>query len=149
MIINENYIEFLISFWRNVPVVNTKLYRFSTRIDTWVNCSPCCKLKCLIVNVLRYCTLKFWLLIDKLKVHATSGSGAGVTSFGRSLLSGGSLLSGFTSSHKKLTLIFFFGGGGSLLSELYGMSFILISQEEKIKHSLETFWKGEKCRRWF
>ena len=28
-----------------------------------------------------------------------------VTTFGRSLLSGGSLLSGFTSSHKKLTLI--------------------------------------------
>ena len=29
MIIDENYIEFLISIWRNVPVVNTKLYRFT------------------------------------------------------------------------------------------------------------------------
>ena len=91
MIIDENYIEFLISIWRNVPIVNTKLYRFSTHIAIWVNCSPCCKLKCLIVNVLRYCTLKFWLLIDKLKVHATSGSGAGVTTFWRSLFSGESL----------------------------------------------------------
>ena len=36
---------------------------------------------------------------------------------------GGSLLSGFTSSHKKLTLISGLATfGGSLLSELYGMS---------------------------
>ena len=41
-----------------------------------------------------------------------SGSGAGVTTFGRSLLSGGSLLSGFTSSHKKIDVNF----GGLLLS---------------------------------
>ena len=29
MIIDKNYIEFLISIRRNVPVVNTKLYRFT------------------------------------------------------------------------------------------------------------------------
>ena len=72
----------------------------------------------------------FWLLIDKLKVYgtqfekklglATFGSGWGgrvVTTFGRSLLSG------FTSSHKKLPLI---SGGyyfrGWLLLELYGIA---------------------------
>ena len=37
MLINENYIEFSISIWRNVPVVNTKLYRFSSYIATSVN----------------------------------------------------------------------------------------------------------------
>ena len=29
MLIDENYIEFSISIWRNVPVVNTKLCRFT------------------------------------------------------------------------------------------------------------------------
>ena len=72
------------------------------------------------MNVLRNCTLKFWLLIDKLKVYGirftTFGSG-GDRYFRRGrFFRGGSLFSDFTSSHKKIDVNF----GGSLLSELYG-----------------------------
>ena len=67
MLIGENYIEFSISIWRNVPVVNTKLCRFTvvlTSLHQWTDvkdewghkASPCCKLKCLIVNNLWHCT---------------------------------------------------------------------------------------------
>ena len=78
------------------------------------------------MNVLRYCTLKFWLLIDKLNVYGIQftifGSRGGRYFRGGSplsaglLLSGGSLISGFTSSHQKIDLNF----GGSLLSGLFG-----------------------------
>ena len=76
-------------------------------------------------NILLY--IKIWLLIDKLKVYgiqlkklglATSWGGVSLLSGGRYFRGvatfGGSLLSGFTSGHKKLTL---FSGGS--LSELY------------------------------
>ena len=48
-----------------------------------------------------------------------------VTTFGRSLLSGGSLLSGFTSRLKKLTLI----SGGATLGGRYYRNFTVIKQE--------------------
>ena len=78
------------------------------------------------MNVLRNCTLKFWLLIDKLKVYGirftTFGSGGGGYFLGGSLFSaglllsgGGSLFSDLTSSHKKIDVNF----GASLLWELY------------------------------
>ena len=67
MLIDENYIEFSISIWRHIPVVNTKLWRFTvvlTSLHRWTDvkdewghkASPCCKLKCLFVNNLGYCT---------------------------------------------------------------------------------------------
>ena len=54
----------------------------------------------------------FDLLIDKLMIYGilfkkndfTIFGGGRVATFGRSILSGGSLLSGFTSGHKKLSL---------------------------------------------
>ena len=68
------------------------------------------------MNVLRNCTLKFWLLIDKLKVYGirftTFGSGGGRYFRGGSLFSAGLLLSGggryfrtLLAATKKLTLI--------------------------------------------
>ena len=132
MLIDENYIEFSIWIWRNVPVVNTKLCRFTvvlTSLHQWTDVkderghktSPCCKLRCLIVNILWHSTnillyIKIWLLIDKLKVYgiqlkklglATSWGG-GRRYFREVATFGGSLLLGFTSGHKKLTL---FSGG--------------------------------------
>ena len=67
MLIDENYIECSISIWRNVPVVNTKLCRFTavlTSLHQWTDvkdewghkAAPCCKLKYLIVNILWHCT---------------------------------------------------------------------------------------------
>ena len=139
MLIDENYIEFSISIWRNVPVVNTKLCRFTvvvTSLHQWTDvkdewghkAAPCCKLKYLIVNILWHCTnillyIKFWLLIDKLKVYGILFKKLGLATFwwgvaifGRSLLSGGGSLPlggryfrhEFTSGHKKLTS---FSGG--------------------------------------
>ena len=134
--INKNYIEFSISIWRNVPVVNTKLCRITvvvTSLHQWTDAkdewghkaSPCCKLKCPFENNLwhyttYYCTLKFWPLIDKLKVYGIQFNKLGLATFwgegGGSLL-WGPLLSGFTSGQKKIDVNF----GGSLLSKLYGM----------------------------
>ena len=147
MLIDENYIEFSISIWRNVPVVNTKLCRFTvvvTSLHQWTDvkdewghkAAPCCKLKYLIVNILWHCTnillyIKFWLLIDKLKVYGILFKKLGLATFwwgvaifGRSLLSGGGvatfggpLLSAWIYQRpQKIDVIF----GGSLLSELYG-----------------------------
>ena len=60
----ENYIEFLISIWRNVPVVKDEWWHK----EVVVNESA---LSWTIFDTARtyYCTLKFWLLIDKLKVY--------------------------------------------------------------------------------
>ena len=60
------------------------------------------------MNVLRYCTLKFWLLIDKLKVYGTQ-----FTTFGSG---GGRYFRALLAATKKIEVNF----GGSLLSELYG-----------------------------
>ena len=124
MLIDENYIEFSISIWRNVPVVNTKLCRFTvvvTSLHQWTDvkdewghkASPCCKLKCLIVNILWHCTnILFYIkiltidwqikgiryTIQKTWSRYFLGGGGGVATFG------GPLLSGFTSGHKKLML---------------------------------------------
>ena len=148
MLIDENYIEFSISFWRNVPVVNTKLCRFTvvfTLLHHWTdakdewgqNASPSCKLKCLIVNILWHCTnillyIKI-LTIDWqingirytiLKTWSRYFLGGGVATFGRSLLSG------FTSGHKNWR---YFRGvatfGRSILSELYGSTFFMFNNK--------------------
>ena len=116
MLIDENYVEFSISIWRNVPVVNRKLCRF-TVVVTWLHqwtdakdewghkASPCCKLKCPFENNLWHCTNI--LLYIKILTMDWQIKGIRYTIYKNlvSLLSGGggSLLSGGR---------YFRGGGG-------------------------------------
>ena len=86
------------------------------------------------MNFCRYRKIKFGLLIDKLKVLkklglATFGGGRGSLllgdryfSGGRYFRGGGSLLSGFTSSRKKLTLP---SGGLLLAGDRYYRNFMV------------------------
>ena len=129
MLIDKNYIEFSISIWRNVPVVNTKLCRLKvvlTLLHQWTDikdewghkASPCCKLKCLIENILWHCTN----ILLYIKIFTTDWQIKGIryTELGLATFWGGGcyfqevgtfggpLLSGFTSVHEKLTL---FSGG--------------------------------------
>ena len=108
MLIDENYIEFSLSIWRNVPVVNTKLCLFTLVLtsrhqwtdvkDEWGHkAAPSCKLKCLIVNILWHCT-NILLYIKILTIDWQ--------------------IKGIQYTFKKLGLATFWGGGGgSLLSK--------------------------------
>ena len=135
MLIDENYIEFSISIWRNVPVVNMKLCRFTivlTSLHQWTDvkdewghkASPCCKLKCLIVNNLWHC-MNILLYIKILTIDwqiigirytilkSWSRYFLGEGRYSREVATfGGLLLSRFTSGHKNIDLNF----GGLLLS---------------------------------
>ena len=114
MFIDKNYIEFSISIWRNVPVVNTKLCRLKvvlTLLHQWTDIKD-------EWNILWHCTnilLYIKILTTDWQIKGIRYTELGLATFWggghyfREVATfGGPLLSGFTSVHEKLTL---FSGG--------------------------------------